>query len=284
TVRHGLLGLRGRQIEKEATMSELPGKQSAVTLANGVVMPAVGLGTWTLRRERGAELIRAALDAGYRLIDSAAMYDNEDVVGQAVRASGLAREEVFITSKLDNSDHGYERALRAVDESLRRLGMEQMDLYLIHWPQPRKQEETWRAMEAIYAAGKARAIGVSNFDVRDLEAVLRSGEVKPAVNQIELHPRIYAREKPTIDLCQQEGIVVEAYSPLAKGRYLDDPLLREIAGRHGVSTAQVLIRWAVQHGFVAIPRSSKVERIRANLDVFGFELTDEDMARLDAMG
>lgn len=265
-------------------MSELPGRQSAVTLANGVVMPAVGLGTWTLRGERGADLMRTALDAGYRLIDSAAMYDNEDAVAQAVRASGLPREAVFITSKLDNPNHGYEPALRAADESLRKLDMGQMDLYLIHWPKRRTREQTWRAMEEIYAAGKARAIGVSNYDVRDLEDVLRLGEVKPAVNQIELHPRIYAREKPTVDLCRQEGIVVEAYSPLAKGRYLDDPRLQEIAGRHGASPAQVLIRWAVQHGFVAIPRSGKPEHIRANLDVFGFELTEEDMARLDGMG
>lgn len=261
------------------------GKQSTITLNNGVEMPYVGLGTWTLRGDEAVRLTKIAFEAGYRLLDSAEMYNNEEAIGRAVRESGLPREEVFVTTKLSKPEQGYDPTLKAADASLRRLGLDVMDLYLIHWPQhDNKRADTWRAMEKIYHDGKARAIGVSNYDVRHLEDVMNSGEVTPAVNQIELHPFNYGRQREVIEFCQREGIVVESYSPLTEGQHLNDARLTEIAEAHGVSTAQVLIRWVLQHGFVVIPRSDNPAHIRDNIDIFDFELTGDEMARLDSIG
>ncbi len=251
---------------------------------DGLDIPAFGLGMWNLQEGREAETaVRHALDAGYRLFDTAALYGNERSLGRAVRDSSIPRGEVFVTTKVWNSDHGYEQALRAFDESLRRLDLDYVDLYLIHWPVESERLDTWRALESIREAGRCRSIGVSNYMVRHLEELLDHSEVLPAVNQIELHPWNYASRKATVDLCRRKGILVEAYSPLTKGRMLRDRQLDEIATAHEKTPAQVLLRWGIQHGFVEIPKSSRSERIRENVAIFDFELSGDDMDTLDSL-
>lgn len=253
---------------------------STVALNNGVLMPRFGLGVWQARA--GTEVhnaVRWALEAGYRHIDTAHIYGNEKDVGAAVRASGLPREEVFITTKLWNDDQGYEKTKRALAASLRDLGLEYVDLYLIHWPMESLRVESWRAMEELLAAGMTRAIGVSNFLERHITELLAESETVPAVNQVEFSPFLYQRW--LLEFCRGHGIQLEAYSPLTRGRRLGDPALAAVAGRHGKSPAQVLIRWALQHDLVVIPKSVTRERILANADVFGFELGDDDMTELD---
>lgn len=269
--------------------------ESTVTLNNGVEMPRVGLGTWQIRDGRPVRrAIEWALEAGYRLIDTAAMYGNERGVGQAVKQSGIPREEIFVTTKLWNNDHGYEPALQAFDESMRKLGLDYVDLYLIHWPVSGLRAETWRALEKIYEEGRARAIGVSNYTIRHLEDLLGGTDTVPAtnhssssgrsltvpaVNQVEFHPWLYQKE--LLDYCVEHDIRLEAYSPLTKGRRLDNPALREIAESYGKSTAQILIRWALQHDIVVIPKSDDKQHIRDNADIFDFEISERDMCRLD---
>ena len=243
-------------------------------------MPVLGLGVWQIRGKEGVRAVRHALDVGYRLIDTASMYGNEAEVGQAVRESGVPREDVFVTTKVWNDEQGYESTLRACDASLKRLGMEYLDLYLVHWPVQGERKETWRAMERILKEGKAHAVGVSNYMVRHLDE-LKDSAGAPAVNQIELHPFLQPRD--AIDLCRERGIVVEAYSPLARGRRLKDSALAAVAAKHGKTPAQVMIRWGLQHGFVEIPKSSRPERIEENADVFDFMLGAEDMRALDAL-
>jgi diketogulonate reductase-like aldo/keto reductase len=243
-------------------------------------MPALGLGVWQIRGREGVRAVRHALDVGYRLIDTASMYGNEAEVGQAVRESGVPREDVFVTTKVWNDEQGYESTLRACAASLKRLGMEYVDLFLVHWPVPARRAETWRAMERLLRDGKARAVGVSNYMVRHLDE-LKDSAVTPAVNQIELHPFLQPRD--AIDLCRKRGIAVEAYSPLARGRRMDDRTVAGIAAKHGKTPAQVMIRWGLQHGFVEIPKSSRPERIEENADVFGFALAPAEMAALDAL-
>ena len=256
--------------------------QSKVKLNNGVEMPQFGLGVWQI--PAGAptrRAVKAALEAGYRLIDTAKFYGNEADVGIAVRGSGLPRDEVFITTKVWNDDHGYETALKAFEASRKRLGFSTVDLYLIHWPVPGLRRETWRALERILREGKARAIGVSNYMVPHLEELLASAEVVPAVNQIELSPFLYPRD--VVEFCERHKVAVEAYSPLTKGHRLPDPRLVGIAQKYRKSVPQVLIRWGLQHGFVEIPKSAKPEHIRENADVFDFEIRAEDMRVLDSL-
>ncbi|MGC9399529.1 MAG: aldo/keto reductase [Anaerolineae bacterium] len=254
---------------------------STITLNNGVEMPRLGIGTWQIRDGRPVRQALAwAFEAGYRHIDTAAMYGNERGVGQAIRESGLPREEVFVTTKLWNTDHGYDNALRAFDESLRRLGLDTVDLYLIHWPVSGLRAETWRALERIYEEGRARAIGVSNYTIRHLEDLLKTANVAPTVNQVEFHPWLYQKE--LLEYCNAHDIVLEAYSPLTKGHRLNDPRLREIADKYNKSPAQILIRWVLQHDMVVIPKSSNPDHIRANAEVFDFEISEEDMYRIDA--
>lgn len=251
---------------------------------NGLEIPALGLGMWRLRDGREAQnAVRSALAAGYRLFDSAAWYGNERSLGKAIRASSVPRDEVFVTTKVWNTDHGYEPALRAFDESYGRLGLGHVDLYLIHWPVEGKRLETWRALEAILDGGRSRSIGVSNYMVRHLRELFDNSEVVPAVNQIELHPWNYLSRKSTVDLCRQKGILLEAYSPLAKGRKLGSRPLGEMARVYERTPAQVLIRWGLQHGFIEIPKSSVAEHIRENAAVFDFELSKEHMERLDGL-
>lgn len=258
--------------------------QSKFLLNNGTGIPAMGLGVWQAPAgDVTYHAVREALSFGYRHVDTARIYRNEADVGRAIYDSGLPRSEVFVTTKLWNADHGYDETLRALDASLKRLAMDYVDLYLVHWPVEGARMETWRAMEAALTAGQCRAIGVSNYMLIHLREVLALGKVKPAANQIELHPFNFGYRKPVIDLCAENGITIEAYSPLTRGRRLKDPNLLTVAKKYGKSTAQVLVRWNLQHGFVVLPKSVHAERIRENADVFDFALSAEDMAFLDGL-
>jgi len=251
-------------------------------LSNGVLMPCLGLGTW--QTEAGAETrnsVRNALEVGYRLIDTATMYGNERDVGDGFRQSGLSREDVFITTKLWNDEHGYEPALRACDRSLRTLGLEYVDLYLIHWPSSGRRAETWKAMEKILEDGKALSIGVSNYYFQHLEEMKDYANVPPSVDQVEFSPFTYERD--LLEYCQANRIQLEAYSPLTRGRRLDEARLVTIGRKHAKTAAQVLVRWGLQHGVVEIPKSRHRERIVENWSVFDFELDDQDMAALDSI-
>jgi diketogulonate reductase-like aldo/keto reductase len=256
-----------------------------VSLNMGALMPQLGLGVWQAKDGRQVqEAIEVALAAGYRLIDTAAIYGNERGVGAAIKASGVPREEVFLTTKLWNADQGYRQAHEAFEGSLERLGTDYVDLYLIHWPMPRagKYVETWRALEEIYADKRARSIGVSNFKPAHLEQLLASAKVVPAVNQIELHPKLQQHE--TRKICEQHGIQVESYSPIMRGgEVLDDERIVRIADAHRKSAAQVVLRWHMQHGLVAIPKSVTPARIQENIDIFDFALDEKEMREIDAM-
>jgi len=253
---------------------------SRVRLRHGNEMPVLGLGVWQARGKACAAAVRSALNLGYRLIDTASMYGNEKEVGESIRASRVPRDEVFVTTKVWNDEQGYGPTLGACEASLRRLRMDYVDLYLVHWPVPEKRLETWRAMERLQKGGKVRAVGVSNYMVHHLEE-LKDSLVKPAVNQIELHPFLHPVD--VTEYCAAHGIVVEAYSPLARGRKLKDPTVAGIAAKHGKTPAQVLIRWGLQHGFVEIPKSVRPERIRENVDVFDFTLNATQMKALAAL-
>ncbi len=250
----------------------------AIALRGGVDIPQLGFGTFQIPAEDTAEVVTGALQAGYRHVDTASAYRNEAGVGQALHAAGLERSEVFITTKCWNSQQGFEEAKRALRESLERLECEHVDLYLIHWPAPPQDRyvETWRAFIELQEEGLARAIGVSNFGHSHLERIVRETGVTPAVNQVELHPRLQQAglRREHDDL----GVVTEAWSPLAQGAVLDDPVITAIASEHGKSTGQVVIRWHVQIGNVVIPKSVTPERIEANRDVFDFHLSEDQMA------
>jgi len=246
----------------------------------------LGLGVFRSGSGQATEdAVTWALDAGYRHIDTARIYRNESEVGTAIRRwcdrYGVDRSGLFITTKLWNDDHGYDKALRAFDASLRSLGLSYVDLYLVHWPVPEKRRDSWRALETLVGEGRCRAIGVSNYTVRHLDDVLQTSRVVPAVNQVELHPFLQQRE--LVQYCAEHGIAVEAYSPLTKGRRLDDPRLVAIARELGRSPAQVLIRWGLEKGFVVIPKSADRARIVANAEVFDFEIGEEAIGRLEAL-
>jgi diketogulonate reductase-like aldo/keto reductase len=261
----------------------LPGHQTTVTLADDVPIPIVGLGTWAIRGRSAVGTILSALEIGYRHFDTASMYGNEEPIGRAVLESGLPRDEVFITSKVWSADHGYDSTLRACDTTLRRLETDYVDLYLIHWPKGGGLRETWQALETLYAIGKARAIGVSNYTVSQLRDLLDYAHRLPAANQIELHPWNHRRQQATVSFCREHGIEVEAYTPLNKTYRFDYPTLQEIAHRHQRNPAQIVLRWDIQHRYITIPKSSNPDHQRMNLDVFDFELTDEEMAAIDGL-
>lgn len=253
-------------------------------LNNGVQMPQLGFGVFQVPPEDTADVVSVALDAGYRLIDTAAGYQNEEGVGQAIADSGLPRDELFITTKLANSDQGYDAALRAFDLSAKKLGLDTIDLYLIHWPQPMYDQyvETWKALEKIYADGRVRAIGVSNFTPTHLRRLGQECEIVPAVNQVELHPW-FPQDELRAFHAEQE-IVTEAWSPIGQGHgLLEEPAVQEVARARGVTPAQAVLRWHIQRGDVAIPKSVTPERIRSNIDLFNFELTPEDMATISGL-
>ena len=254
--------------------------RALVALNTGATIPQVGLGVWqTPRGEVTRRAVSAALKLGYRHVDTARIYGNEADVGAGLVASGVARAELFVTTKLWNDDQGHDAALRAFDLSLGRLGLDYVDLYLLHWPVAGKRLDSWRALERLHAEGRARAIGVSNFMPRHLDELLAVARVVPAVNQIELSPFLQQRE--TRAACARHGIVVEAYSPLTHGLRLDHPVVAAVAARSGRSPAQVLLRWAVQQGLVVLPKSTREARIRENAALFDFALDAEAMAALD---
>lgn len=251
-----------------------------LALNNGPTIPQLGFGVFQVPDEETTAAVTAALEAGYRSIDTAAIYGNERGVGRAISESGIDRDELFITTKLWNADQGYDAALAAYDDSLEKLGLDDVDLYLIHWPVPANDRylDSWRALEHLLEEGRVRSIGVSNFTVQHLERVLEVGTIVPAVNQIELHPAFQQTELRAFHA--EHGIATEAWSPLAQGEVLDDPVLVRIAEAHGRTTAQVVLRWHLQIGNVVIPKSVTPERIRQNLDVFDFTLSDEDLAAI----
>jgi diketogulonate reductase-like aldo/keto reductase len=248
-------------------------------LTSGTRIPQVGLGVWKARGKSSQDAVAAALRLGYRHVDTAQAYGNEQEVGEAIRTSGLKREEVFVTTKLWNADQGYDSALRAFDASLARLGFDYVDLYLLHWPVAGKRLDSWRALEKLHSEGRARAIGVSNFLVPHLEELLAHAKVPPSVDQIEVHPFLQQRE--TRAFCAAKKIVVEAYSPLTHGTLMDHAAITKVARTVKKSNAQVLLRWGIQHGMVVLPKSVNAGRIAENADVFGFELGAPEMRILD---
>lgn len=260
--------------------------QSRTALHNSVQMPRLGLGVFKV--EEGSELVDAikfAIKQGYRSIDTAAAYNNETSVSSGIREAlsenGLSREDLFVTSKVWNADLGYESTLAAYETSLNKLGLEYLDLYLIHWPVAGKYKEAWRALEKLYKDGRVKSIGVSNFQVHHLEDLLQDAEIKPMVNQVEFHP--YLTQKELLSFTKKHSIQLEAWSPLMQGQLLDNPVLNEIADNHGKSIAQVILRWDLQHGVITIPKSTKEHRITENASIFDFELTDDEMDRIDAL-
>ncbi|MCM3354763.1 MULTISPECIES: glyoxal/methylglyoxal reductase [Bacillus] len=256
--------------------------KDTVKLHNGVEMPWFGLGVFKVENgSEATESVKAAIKNGYRSIDTAAVYKNEEGVGIGIKESGVAREELFITSKVWNEDQGYDTTLAAFEKSLERLQLDYLDLYLIHWPGKDKYKDTWRALEKLYKDGKIRAIGVSNFQVHHLEELLKDAEIKPMVNQVEFHPRL--TQKELRDYCKKQGIQLEAWSPLMQGQLLDNDVLTQIAEKYNKSVAQVILRWDLQHEVVTIPKSIKEHRIIENADIFDFELSQEDMDKIDAL-
>ncbi|MDF2083209.1 aldo/keto reductase [Bacillus pseudomycoides] len=260
--------------------------QDRVALHNGVEMPWFDLGVFKV--EEGPELVNAvktAIKQGYRSIDTASIYANEKAVGEGIRQgikeAGVSREDLFITSKVWNRDQGYEETLAAYEESLKKLELDYLDLYLVHWPVEGKYKDTWRALEKLYKEGRIRAIGVSNFQIHHLKDVMEGAEVKPMINQVEYHPRL--TQKELRDFCREQGIQMEAWSPLMQGQLLDNPALQEIADKYGKTTAQIILRWDLQNEVVTIPKSTKEHRIIQNADIFNFELTKEDMEQIDAL-
>lgn len=260
--------------------------QDTVTLHNGVKMPWLGLGVFKV--EEGPELVNAvktAIVKGYRSIDTAAIYGNEEGVGEGIRQglkeAGLSREDIFVTSKVWNADLGYEETLAAYETSLQKLGLEYLDLYLIHWPVEGKYKEAWKALETLYKEEKVRAVGVSNFQIHHLEDLMKDGEVKPVINQVEYHPRLTQKELHAF--CQKHDIQLEAWSPLMQGELLDNDVLKEIAEKHGKSVAQIILRWDLQNGVVTIPKSTKEHRIVENSSLFDFELDAEDISKINEL-
>lgn len=255
--------------------------QSTTTLHNGVKMPWLGFGVFRVNEgEEAIESVKAAIKTGYKSIDTAAVYGNEEGVGKAIADSGVPRDELFITTKLWNADQGYQSTLDAFEVSMEKLGLDYLDLYLIHWPLPSegKYKETWKAFEKLYNDGRVRAIGVSNFKKHHLEDILEDCEVKPMVNQVEYHPLFPQQE--IHEFCRQNQIQLEAWSPLAQGKLVDDPTLGEIGEKYGKTAAQVILRWVHQNEVVTIPKSTNPERIAQNADIFDFELTQEDMDKI----
>ncbi|MFB8265257.1 MULTISPECIES: aldo/keto reductase [unclassified Streptomyces] len=263
---------------------ELVSKVPPIILNNGVEMPQLGFGVWQVPDAEAEKAVATALEAGYRSIDTAAIYGNEEGTGKAVAASGIAREKLFVTTKLWNADQGYDATLRAFDASLDKLGLDYLDLYLIHWPLPSKDSyvDTYKALEKIYADGRAKAIGVSNFLPEHLERLLGETSIIPAVNQIELHPHL--QQRAAREFHAEQGIATEAWSPLGQGKgLLEVPAIVAIAQKHGRTPAQVVLRWHVQLGNVVIPKSVTPSRIVENIDVFDFELDIEDIAAISAL-
>ena len=251
-----------------------------IKLNNGVMMPLIGLGVY--QAKKGEETINSvlwALEAGYRHIDTAKIYGNEFEVGKAVKESGVNRSEIFLATKLWNSDHGYDNTLRAFESSLKSLQVDYIDLYLIHWPQEKLRNDSWRAMEKLYSEKAVKAIGVSNYTVKHLEELLKNCEVIPAVNQVEFNPFLY--QKDLLKYCVSKGIKIEAYSPIARGEKLKDERLVMLSAKYDKTPAQIMLRWLIQHEILIIPKSAHKERIIENANIFNFEISEDDMEWID---
>lgn len=252
------------------------------TLANGVEIPMIGFGTWKLKGQQCTDLVRYAIETGYRSIDTAAAYENEEFVGQGIKDSGLKREELFVTTKLRNRYHGYDTTLYGFEESMKKLGLEYVDLYLIHWPGEDMYLPSWKAFIRLYEEKRIRAIGVSNFYPQHMDVLYQETGVMPVVDQIETHP--YLHQNVVINYCRKHNIFVEAWSPLmVGGEAMRDPVIVEIADKHGKSPAQTILRWHTQNGFAVIPKSANEGRIKENLNIFDFTLTDAEMAAMNAL-
>jgi diketogulonate reductase-like aldo/keto reductase len=255
---------------------------STLTLHNGVEMPQFGLGVYKVEEgQQVEETVKKAINLGYRLIDTAAFYENEEGVGKALKESGVPREELFITTKVWNTEQGYEQTLAAFEKSIKKLDLEYIDLYLIHWPVKGKYLDTWKALEKLYKDGKVKAIGVSNFQIHHLREIMENSSEKPVVNQVELHPRLSQEELRAF--CDENNIKVEAWSPIARGRVLDDSVIQEIADTHGKSAAQIILRWHLQNSIIIIPKSVHEERLKENADIFDFELSSAEMNQLNQL-
>jgi 2,5-diketo-D-gluconate reductase A len=254
-----------------------------ITLNNGVEIPQLGFGVFQIPPEQTKQATLTALEIGYRHIDTAEMYGNEQQVGQAVRESGLDRADVFVTSKLNNGFHAYDDALAAFDETLSTLQFDYVDLFLIHWPLPKVGDfvETWRAMEEIYRSGRAKSIGVSNFQPHHIRRLHDETEIGPAVNQIEIHPYLTQEDVRAFDA--EHDIATEAWSPIAQGKVLDDPVIERIARTHGRTAAQVTLRWHIQRGDIVFPKSVTASRVKENFELFDFELTDDDLTDISEL-
>ena len=263
--------------------------QDNYVLSNGVKIPCVGFGTWKLSDDESTvDIVKTAIDCGYRHIDTAFAYQNEKSVGKAIRECGLKRNELFVTSKLNNPDHGYERTLMEFEMTMNNLEVDYLDLYLIHWPIPLKyrdnwkemNKETWKAFEELYKEGKIKAIGVSNFLEHHIDVIMESAEIAPMIDQLELHPQYVQRE--AVNYCKDHRIIVEAWSPLIKGQ-MSHPILIKIAEKYNKTVAQLLLRWSIQHGFLPLPKASTREKMMENTDIFDFELSSEDIEVMKAL-
>ena len=254
---------------------------ATVKLENGIEMPILGLGTWALKGQECIQAVRWAIELGYRLIDTATLYGNEREIGKAIEGSKVPREELFITSKVWNSDQGYENTLKAFERSLERLKLSYLDLYLIHWPVSGLRNDTWRALEKLYDNNRVKAIGVSNFTIRHIDDLLSKTSVTPMVNQVEFSPFLYQKE--LLKYCNSKNIQLEAYSPLTRTRRFNDSTLKSISLKHNKNVPQILIRWGLQHNIIEIPKSGNKQHLKDNSDVFDFELDTGDMNQLDAL-
>lgn len=253
-----------------------------VKLKNGIKMPMLGLGTWLASNGQEVEnAIRIALDVGYRSIDTAAIYGNEKSVGKAIRESDIPREQIFVTSKLWNSDQGFNSTLKAFNNSIRKLNINYLDLYLIHWPVRNKYKESWKALEKLYSEKKVRAIGVSNFHIHHLNDLLKEADIIPTVNQVEFHP--YLTQTELKQYCSKYSIQFEAWSPLMQGNFMSVPTIHNLSEKYGKTPAQIILRWDIQHNVVTIPKTIHEDRIKENVNIYDFELTVEDMKKIDSL-
>ncbi len=254
---------------------------SKVKLNNGVKMPMFGLGVYDIKPRNTSTVLQWAFNIGYRLIDTARLYGNEKEVGEAVRNCDIPREELFITTKLWNNDHGYDKALTAFDKSLERTGLDYLDLYLIHWPVANLRLETWNALESLLETERVKAIGVSNYMIPHLVELMEHSNIIPAINQVEFHPWLFRRE--LLEFCKEKKIQLEAYSPLTKGRKLKDPLLINIASKYAKTPAQILIKWVLEHKIIVIPKSEDQKHLNENIDIFDFTISSDDINTLNSL-
>lgn len=255
--------------------------ENFMTLGNGTTMPSIGIGTYKAGNDaETAEIVRYALERGYRHVDGASFYGNEAGVGRAIRESGVKREEIFLVTKLWNDDHGYEKTIEAFNKSMERLQVDYLDLYLVHWP-TKLNAETWRAFEYLYETGKVKAIGVCNFKIGHLEELKKTAKIMPMVNQVEMHP--FNTRNELLEYCKGNNIQVVAWSPISRGRILNSQLLMELSEKYNRTITQIVLRWHLQKGVVPIPKSSRVERIKENYEIFDFEISKVDMALIEGL-